>query len=138
MSQNCSDAALYNFSPSKYSVLKCEPILGPHIWPRGGVSWFKHFKNLKRSFDVNVCTFYAVIFLSRRSFQNDLFSEFRDYPPPPLWKKALFQNVQIKPHMDTLRHVCGTGLVVLYKEEVKSKNCTKKLIDSHECLVQMS
>lgn len=27
MSQNCSDAALYNFSPSKYSVLKCEPLL---------------------------------------------------------------------------------------------------------------
>lgn len=41
--------------------------------------------------------------------------------------------------MDTLRHACGTGLVVLYKEEVnKSKNCTKKLIDGHECLVQMS
>lgn len=118
------------------SVLKCEPLLGPHIWPRGGVSWFKHFKNLKRSFDVNVCTFYAMIFLAEDHFRMTYFQSFVIIPPP--WKKALFQNVQIKPHMDTLRHVCGTGLVVLYKEEVKSKNCTKKLIDSHECLVQMS
>lgn len=76
-------------------------------------------------------------FLAEDYFRITYFQSFV-ITPPPLWKKALFQNVQIKPHMDTLRHVCGTGLVVLYKEEVKSKNCTKKLIDSHECLVQMS
>lgn len=75
-------------------------------------------------------------FLAEDHFRMTYFQRFVITSPP--WKKALFQNVQIKPYMDTLRHACGTGLVVLYKEEVKSKNCTKKLIYGHECLVQMS
>lgn len=37
--------------------------------------------------------------------------------------------------MNILCYVCGIGLVVLYNEEVKSKNCIKKLIDGYECLV---
>lgn len=95
------------------------------------MSWFKHFKNLKRSFDVNVCTFDAVIFLAKDHFRMTYFQSFVITPPP-------FSKSSNKTLYGYLRHVCETGLVVLYKEEVKSKNCTKKLIDDHECLVQMS
>lgn len=49
MSQNCSDAALYNFSPSKYSVLKCEPILGPHFDPGEGCHGLNILKILKEA-----------------------------------------------------------------------------------------